>query len=278
MLIITAAASAQSLMPSFAVRGGGNMYLTNGNPTSQMGYQAMFDLGYSMYSRFNQMEMGFKTGISVGYATANFSKDYHRTFTNTDYLGFDWQYTVDAHNITLSSQQVVIEVPVMFALRTYTWFLNIGAKFMTPVLYNTYTQTINDYTIDAYFERTDVHVINQLITGKITEPKKTGNNCLPKYNILFGFETGREWTLENKDRIGLGVYFDIAPWCSKAPGSSSSGYLIDVAPITDPINPPAVVTVNLLSCEMERMMMMDFGIKLYYGINYLNKAALGLHW
>lgn len=272
------ATAESSSLWTLGLRGGGNIYMATGDAHAKLGGGGNFDLGYTCYWNTKNAEVGIHTGFTVGYCTSGFTGDnINRQFTNYDYLGYEMQYTVSAHSVKLNIvRQVQIEVPLMLALRTDNMFVNIGAKFMMPVN-ELYHQSMQDITIDAYYVRPDVHVVNRLITGAADESqiKTSGNGCLPKYNVLLSVEVGYEWTINNRDRIGLGIYADISPWSSFKP--SDAKQVIDVAPIDNPDYPPALVSIQpLCISSAKHLLYCDFGVKFYYGINCLNKRSCGL--
>lgn len=271
--VVFGVSAESSSLWTFGLRGGGNIYMATGDVKSKLGGVGNFDFGYTNYWKTRDVEIGVHTGLSVGYCTSRFSgQNINSQFTNYDYLGNEMRYTVSAQSVKLDIvRQVQIEVPLMLALRINNVFINIGAKFMMPVD-ELYRQTMHDITIDAYYVRPDVHVINRLITGVADESQinYTGKGCLPKYNVLLGTEIGYEWNIQGRNRIGLGVYADLSPWSSFS--TSATANVIEVSSINNPDYPPAQVTIHpLCALSNKHMLYCDFGIKFYYGINCFNK-------
>ena len=179
---------------TFGLRGGGNIYMTTGDAHTKLGGGGNFDLGYTCYWNTPNAEVGIHTGFTVGCCTSGFTgQNINRQFTNYDYLGNEMQYTISAQSVKLDIvRQVQIEVPLMLALRTDYMFVNVGAKFMMPVN-DLYQQNMRDISIDAYYVRPDVHVVNRLITGVANESQinTSGKDCLPKYNVFLSlFRSG----------------------------------------------------------------------------------------
>jgi len=257
-------------MISFGLRGGGCTYMTTGNADSHIGGGGDFDLGYSCLWNTPNAEVGIHTGLSLGLCTNRFTGKVKSTFTNIDYLGNEIQYTVSSSSVRLNIiRQVQLEIPLMLALRTENMFINIGAKFMMPIS-DKYEQSMGDLTIDAYYPKPDVHVVNRLITGDASSAKMdvSGNGCLPKYNVLLGLEIGYEWNIQDTHRIGLGFYADISPWSSFKRSDASE--VVSVSPIVNPDYPPAEVTIQpICKASVDEMLYCDFGVKVYYGLNII---------
>lgn len=263
VLCLTTSLWAQSSLISLGVRGGGSIYLTDKSVQGNTGGQGMFDFGYTYFWKIRTgCELGIRTGVDFGYSGQSLKGDHEDSFVNTDYLGYRIQYNTKAvykQNV----HQLQVEVPLMFALRTNGFYMNVGAKFMMPV-WSQYKQVFSEAHINAYYEVTDVWVRDKVITGILdSEYKLSGKEHLPQYNVLASLELGYEWNF-NKYRVGLGIYIDASPWSYSKP--IEDGPIIEVSPISDPNNPPAQVIVHPIPIT-GKFHDMDFGIKVYYGIN-----------
>lgn len=272
ILWMTSFVMAQNSLISFGLRGGSCFYLTGHPQKPHLGYQGLFDFGFAYLWKGYSCEIGLKTGVSVGYSATIIRKNEDRTFTNTDYLGYDILYHTQG-TFEQRNQQVQLEIPLMFAIRANGFVWNIGPKLMFPI-WNAYRQEVHNINIDAYYSVTDVHIPNELITGECSNHiTNIGKNILPAFNVLVSTEIGYEWNLQ-KHRIGLMAYYDVAPWSTH---KQSDEPLIEVAPISNPAYPPAEVTIHPLSNSFQTLLYMDFGLKFYYGLNILDKTHLGLH-
>ena len=90
------------------------------------------------------------------------------SYTNIDYLGNKMDYSIDA-TYSLKDQFAKVDVSLLLAMRFGGVTLNLGPRFMLPFAANR-ALTINEANIDAYYSAYDVHVVNQLITGKLETP------------------------------------------------------------------------------------------------------------
>lgn len=255
------------------------MYVPNKDVQGQLGGIGMGDISYTYYWHVgNTAELGIRTGLSLGYSTAGTQVRLNEQFQNVDYLGYVMDYTVTANRVLQHSEQVQVEVPLMFSVRANGIIFNAGAKVMLPV-WNLYKQTMKNLSVDAYYSAVDVHVTDELITGVLSEDKQTlrGRDELPKLNVLVGMELLKEWEVSTNGRIGLGVFADCAVW-NNYENSSPSGRIVSVAPIVNVDYPPASVgytTVN--SALVTSMRYWDLGIRLYYAFEWRNAAHYGTH-
>jgi len=269
VLLLSPTVGAQYNVYTLALRGGISAYLNDAGHTSIPGPGTLLDLGYTHYWINFQSDMGLHLGISAGYTTCVMVGNIEEHFTNYDYLGNPIQYSVFA-TVNQSLRQVQMEVPLAFAYRHNHFVMNVGAKLMVN-LYSMYNQTLSTSTIDAYFPTWNVHVPNEIITGKANGStlQLSNSKCQPIFNILATMDFCYEWTFGYEGCAGIGVYVDISPW-SNYTAAVQPAQVIEVAPIVDPNNPPAEVTMNpLIQNTCLKMLYADFGVKGYVGINHL---------
>lgn len=176
------------------------------------GFDALLDLQCAYYfgaKEGKKCNMGIITGVSFGY-----SRSPMHALVDTCYdAPADPNVTYAVHVDTVNERdgQFQLEVPILFSLRHESgFFLNAGPKLVVPV-YSHYKQTLSDNdntVIDAYFKDIDVHVPNELVTGKLQEQDYTtkGKWDASKIHIMLTAELGYEWLLRNGNALGLGVY------------------------------------------------------------------------
>ena len=249
---------------SVGLRGGAGTQLTTGDIQSGWAPTAMVDASYTYLWPVNDVELGIQTGLSLGYIGGRFSATVDEQYRNIDYLG----HPMDYHNTTSSARESVdgmaMEIPAMMAFRWNGLVLNAGLKLQVPLWYQ-FRQQLTDPVVRATYPEYNVTTTNELITGVVdpADVQKSGRRDLCDVSLLLGLELGYEWTItEQQDKIGLVGYFDGAPYGHSAPRTN---HVIDVAPISDPVNPVPDVTVNtIVGTYAQTMNYLSFGVKVYY--------------
>ena len=210
--------SAQTSMLSIGVRGGGQTYLptaavgATGEVKPAFGGTGTLDLRYTFYGQLaDRFELGFAVGAGIGYGTTGIKGTNMDSYTNIDYLGNKMDYSIDA-TYSLKDQFAKVDVSLLLAMRFSGVTINIGPRFMLPFAANR-ALTINEANINAYYSAYDVHVVNQLITGKLETPytEKHPSN-ISKYNLLIAAEIGYEWRLTNQHALGAQLFAEAAVW------------------------------------------------------------------
>lgn len=268
---------AQSSALSIGVRGGGAAWLspTTADATTEIknhiGGNGLVEFRYAYIANVSaSFEMGLQVGLGAGFGMASFSGTEQRQFVNTDYLGNAIGYSTVAE-YTHKEQFMQTEVSLLLALRASGFVANIGPKLMLPLMVSGRT-TIPHADIDAYYKQYNVHVVNQLITGKLESPAvNEGQIGLPAYNLLMAVEAGWEWYVSD-NRLGLQTYADISVWSPSA--SSSANPLLSVAPITDRVDPAAVVTTNSAAGVFRSGRLVEFGVRCYYAFSVGRKRYM----
>ena len=263
---------AQTSMLSIGVRGGGQTYLptaavgANGEIKPGIGGTGGLDLRYTYYGSVGaQAELGCAIGAGFGYGVAPLKGSNTDNFTNTDYLGNRMDYTVTS-DFTQRDKFAKIDVSLLFAMRFGGVTLNIGPRFMMP-LSATRTLTVNEANIDAYYPAYDVHVVNQLITGKLETPYTENRpSNLPRMNVLVAAEIGYEWRF-NRHALGVQLFAEAAVWSKQSPISNVQSPIISVAPISNANDPVPSVTVGSVESFVAHRRYLDFGIRAYYAFN-----------
>ncbi len=257
---------------TIGLRGGMATYLqsTTHNTKPAIGGDVLLDLQYAHYWQTKQDHLlGLLVGVSAGFAQGGLKNELNDTYTkyNPDDASEKVIYTVTADKVKEDNREIQLEIPIMFSyIFNSRFFLNVGPRLMLPV-YTPYTQNFKNPNIDAYFEDWGVHVQNELATGKLTDTQYKGKSANKmNLNILLGLELGYEWTLKNKNSLGLGVYanYDLYNTFKQTTQDKS---LVDVAPAV-----PTTVDVNAASeIYTKRMGYLDAGLKIAYHFNWWKK-------
>ena len=261
--------SAQTSVLSIGVNGGGQTWLPStakGAPKDVkggLGFSGVLDVRYTLYGRLNDaVELGFGIGGGVGYGSSDIRGTHTDAFVNTDYLGFEMDYT--ANGVFRQTDRFAqAEASLLLAMRFGKVTLNIGPRFMMPFA-TSRTFTLREATIDAYYPQFNVHVINEQVTGYIPTPyirKETSTS--PAYNVLMVLEVGYEWQISDQHSIGLQAYADLGVWNSYSNVTAATP-LISVTPITDDATPEPTVTLGSPENWLTGRRYLDFGIRAYY--------------
>ena len=271
---------AQTSMLSIGVRGGGQTYLpdaalgASGEVKTAFGGAGTLDLRYTFYGNItDRLGIGFALGAGVGYGTAGVKGTNTDTYTNFDYLGNQMDYTTSAE-FKQTDRFARAEASLMAALRFGNVTLNIGPRFMLPFAASS-SLTLSEASIDAYYPRYNVHVVNELITGRLETP--ITNNQSPitnyQYSILLAAELGYEWHLNDKSSLGLQAYIDVGVWNNQSPITNNQSPLIAVSPITDAATPVPEVTVGSIEPLIADCRYLSFGVRAYYAFSVEKKAS-----
>ena len=258
---------AQTSMLSIGVRGGGQTYLptaavgATGEVKPGIGGTGGLDLRYTYYeSVASQVELGVAVGAGFGYGTTGIKGTNMDSYTNIDYLGNKMDYSIDA-TYSLKDQFAKVDVSLLLAMRFGGVTLNVGPRFMLPFAASS-ALTIRQSAIDAYYPAYNVHVTDQLITGKLETPytEKHPSN-ISKYNLLIAAEIGYEWRL-NQHALGVQLFAEAAVWSKQTPNP-----LIQVQPITSAENPVPSVTVGSAESFVSGRRYIGVGVRAYYAFH-----------
>jgi len=264
---------AQTSMLSIGVRGGGQMMLPTavagmtGTMSATFGGAGALDLRYTFYGEpTDRIDIGFAVSAGVGYGSAGIQGTRTDTYTNLDYKGNALDYTCTAQ-YSQTDRFAKADAALLLAMRFSGVTINIGPRFMLPFA-ATGTVTISEASIDAYYPAYNVHVRNQLITGKLTTPYTLPHTAIiPRYSLLVAAEIGYEWSLSEQSSLGLQLYADVGVWNSAGKNPAPITPLIQVSPITSQENPVPTVTVGDIAPMIKELRYIDFGVRVYYAFS-----------
>ena len=265
--------SAQTSMLSIGVRGGGQTYLptaavgATGDMHAGIGGTGALDVRYTFYGQLaDRFELGFAISAGIGYGTTGIKGTNMDSYTNIDYLGNKMDYTVNA-TYSLKDQFAKGDAALLLAMRFSGVTINLGPRFMLPFATSS-ALTIRSASIDAYYPLYDVHVRDQLITGKLTTPYTLPHTAIiPRYSLLVAAEIGYEWSLSKQSSLGLQLYADVGVWNSAGKNPAPITPLIQVSPITSQENPVPTVTVGDIAPMIKDLRYIDFGLRVYYAFS-----------
>ena len=224
------------------------------NTKSAIGGDVLLDLQYAHYWQSKQDHLlGLLVGVSAGFAQGGLTNKI---------------YTVTADNVKEDDRDIQVEIPIMFSyIFNSRFFLNVGPRLMLPV-YTPYSQTFKNPSIDAYFEDWGVHVTDEVATGKLTQTNYKGQSANKmNLNILLGLELGYEWTLKNKNSLGLGVYANYDLFNTFKQNTQDNKSLLDVNPAV-----PTTIDINAASDIYTKSTgYLDAGLKIVYHFNWWRK-------
>ena len=250
------------------VSGGSGLNLT---PTdcvmkSKFGASGALAFDYAFYKSFNEVDLGLRTGLDLGYMYLPYHAEFEQHYSNVDYLNNQIDYTTSGL-LDITQNQLYASVPVMFALRTHGFVCNIGVRLQMP-FYQTGKQQLSEPLIQAYYPEYDVTVTNELITGIVTDeqlsmPLASSPVFLECYASA---EIGYEHRLNAKGAIGCAAYVHAGIW--NALPKATDKPVIQVAPITDKVKPVPAVTVNdAYTSLLTSYTPLQFGVKVYYAFS-----------
>ena len=264
---------AQTSMLSIGVRGGGQMMLptaavgATGEVKPGIGGAGALDVRYTFYGQLaDRFELGFAISAGVGYGSASIQGTRTDTYTNLDYKGNALDYTCTAQ-YSQTDRFAKADAALLLAMRFSGVTINIGPRFMLPFAASS-ALTIRSASIDAYYPAYDVHVRDQLITGKLTTPYTLPHTAIiPRYSLLMAAEIGYEWSLSKQSALGLQLYADVGVWNKPSAVNYQPSVLIQVSPITDAANPVPMVTVGDIAPMIKDLRYIDFGLRVYYAFS-----------
>jgi len=251
---------------------GGDLLVWNGR--NHIGAVAALDLEYTFLSKLktnSKVLLGVRSGLSAvysyNYLTATTMVDQYNVTDNESKLN-TILYTVSAQNFREDQSQVMVELPVLLALRTLDGFVfYTGLKFNMPV-YGWYKSNYKNPDITAYYTELGVEERNQKVTGVLTEmaPQVDTKLRIPWLNVLWNVELGYEWTLKNGDGLALTVYGDAPLLSMNQRVSPNYCHFIQVG--APKAGGPEIYTNSISNSNGRYMSFMDFGLKLTYDFSF----------
>ena len=242
-----------------------------------LGFDALLDLRYAHYwsADKNKPAFGIMTGLNVGYMQTFQSATIDDKFTlKTDAVPYgDVRYEVSADKVSQTTQQLQLEVPLMFAMFTPKgFFLNAGPKFILPV-YSQYKQELVNPTIKAYKDELNGNpIVNEVVMGKVSDEQANYKGNLVEtpyklFSVALGAELGYEFKLKNGHSLDLGVYADYS-LISAYKGAEATGKIITITPPS--INSAAIVDVQPISSAFSsKYGFLDAGVKISYNFDWV---------
>ena len=272
ILIISLASSAQSLV-SFGARGGFDFMVpgTKQSVQAKFGVAGAVDVGYTYYWHIGGLNgLGLHTGVSAGYATNASQIQLNQQYINRDYLGSEMLYTTTGKT-NVSMKRAYAEVPLMVAFRSSQ---NIIAQLGLKAQYcfrSSISQQVKEASIDALYTAYDIHVVDALVTGQITDDAKREmliEGGAPTWNLILAMRVGYEFRFKKKHIVGLAAYMDFNIWNNLSLPHIDQPH-IAVAPITDPSYPvPAVTANNAYYTLISHVNPIQIGVSVYYALEY----------
>lgn len=253
-------------------RGGVSSISTpDANFKGSMGFAARLDAEYTYYfdrSHVRYPFLGFRTGLSLGYCTANLSGAIKDQYSVNDSEGDRLDYTVTAENIKTQVSQIQLQIPVMFSFLLNGLYFNAGVRMAFP-LAGKYNQTADDIHIAAYYAKYGVTLVDEMFTGRVVDytVKSNGSWNTPKIQLFAGGDVGYEIKIKHGPGIGVGVYFDYCVY--NAFSRNAVGSMVYVHGIGENPELP-VATVDVLSAtnSISALGFWEAGIKVT--INFRN--------
>ena len=229
-----------------------------------MGFAARLDMEYTRYfnrSMYNRPFLGIKTGLSLGYCTANLSGVINDQYSVNDSEGDRLDYTVTAENVKAQLSQVQLQIPVMFSFLFNGLFFNAGVRMAFP-LAGTYNQTADDIHITAYYAKYGVTLVDEPFTGCVNDytVKSNGSWNTPKFQLFAGGDVGYEIKIKHGPGIGVGIYFDYCVYNAFNRGDANS--MVNVHGIGEnPDAPAATVDVISVTNSLNSLGFWEAGLK-----------------
>lgn len=241
----------------------------------RIGWDVLLDLQYAHYwKKFGaKMQYGLLVGLSAGFAQSGLTSSINDAFSEETESNPGEKsvidYTITADKVTESDGQLQLEVPIMFSMvHEKGFFMNIGPRIALPV-WSPYSQTIENPHIDAFFATEGVHVRDAKITGfvKDEQMKTSGTWKHSTLNIMLGAELGYEYTFQNKNSLGIGVYADYSLYSmySNTPTDKS---LISITEVPRLSTPATVDVLSATDSYAKGVGFFDVGLKLAYHFNW----------
>lgn len=278
LLLSSANLSSQNSVFSAGVRLGGQTWLptlnneVDGSIKGSIGAHEMVDFRYAYYGKINKhTRVGIMFGAGFGYGSCGVRGNNTDNFSNTDYSSnkIDYAATTDFKQ---SEQFANADFSLLLALRHNGFVAQIGPRLILPFSVKR-TLRINDASIDAYYKQYDVHVVNEIITGKLETPYDITDKT-QKWNVItLAIEMGWEWKLgyRSPNSVGIQAYANIGSRNGKTPAYSR---LINVSPISNPSDPIPDVTVGWADSLISKRAYLDFGLRMYYAFSPNTSSSL----
>ena len=282
--VLCTSISAHNSMVSIGVKGGGLTYMSSAtDPSSSMqltfGGSGTLDVRYAFYgSVTDNLSIGFNVGAGIGYGAASFKGRHTDTYTNFDYLGNQMDYKAYAAFKQIE-QFAKAEVSLLASFCAENVIFNIGPRLMVPFATSS-SLTISDASIDAYYPKYNVHVVNEQITGKLETPyaNNQSQTAIPDYSLLVAFEIGYEWYFSSQSCLGFQLFADIGVWNSPSTVTGNPSPLIGVSPIKDASSPIPSVTVGGIGPFITDCRFFDFGVRVYYAFSVGSQSSGKQHY
>lgn len=252
----------------------------------RVGVGQHIDVNYGYFvPEIGDVELGFRTGVSFGYAhkrnKIGISEHFAYRPTDQDGVPYDLRYEVTGTAVC-KQQQLMLELPVMFALRWRGLYTNVGARLATPMVYNRWSQDIDDLVIRV----TDVKVNNTIANtqtnsvigkyyGQASEAQlhQAGPETATWLKFIAAAEIGYEWKLGNYNNydvthyLGVGVYVDYAFYSVGEKLHEVADPTRDVVQISQvTVDKAASVSIARACNSSSLAQWPDFGIRVHYGL------------
>lgn len=237
-----------------------------------LGAGALLDFTFAHYwvAGAEKTAFGIKTGLNLGYVYTTQSKTPEVDVYSVDTDGGKVGYEISAGEVKQNTNQLQLEVPIMFAMQTPKgFFLNAGPKLILPV-YSQYKQTL-DPTIKASFDELNGNpIINEVVTGKANQVYKNKflvDNPCKLFSLALGAEVGYNIKLQKYGQsIDLGVFADYSIINAYKNTADPVGKVITVTPPSN--TSAAIVDVHPLSTAYSNKFgYMNVGIKVAFNFD-----------
>lgn len=284
LIVLSTLADAQSHGLQLGLRGGINS-MSGEKVNTSLAPAVGLDIGYAFHtSASGVMDIGFRTGLAPSYYSQSLVGHSYDSFSHVDYQNRHMDYVCTA-NIKETIQMWTIDVPLLFTIRCHGFTLGVGPQGRMVVA-SPYQQTILSSEISATYTDLGVTLTNQLVTGRLTEEQchTKGSGAGGRFQLLLTAEMGYDWHLKKHDtylaerHMGVQVYATYGLLKSHV---TTSQYFIYVPPILSPDNPVVYPQVNAYSCSesynMQRLLNLNIGIRLYMSIETIDYARYGWH-
>lgn len=256
---------------SIGVHGGAAslMHRTEAIGNWRCGFDAALDLQYAHYWHRSDWKSkhGILTGVAIAYSRSGLGSGVDTTY-NVTADNHKIEYTISTEDINEKDGQLQIEIPIMYSMVLNNgFFLNVGPRLIVPV-YSHYNQSITNPNIVADFTDMGVKVENEAITGlvKDNQMKTKGRWDASKVNVLLGAELGYEWTLQNKNSLGLGVYGNYSVFTLYNHNTENMSLINVGLPSAEGAAPVDVLSAT--DTYAKGMGYFDAGVKLVYHFNW----------
>ena len=257
---------------TIGLRGGASSLMQDAEKMGKwhIGWDVLLDLQYAHYwKKFGKkMQYGLLVGVSAGYARSHLAAPVDDKFTEKTVSG-QIDYTIKSENVKEYDGQLQIEVPIMFSMiHEKGFFMNIGPRFALPV-YSQYNQTLDKPNIIAHFPEEGVDVINAKITGQVSDDQANSNGKwkASTLNVMLGAELGYEFTFQNKNSLGIGVFADYSLY-SLYKNDPTDKSLVQISELPTTSKPAVVDVYSATDSYAKGLGFFDVGLKLAYHFNW----------